>query len=130
MKLILTTYALALLEDPGYLRIHLNHLSSLECHFLVASSHLLLNPRLKRLSNNSVYQVGQIGSGQPFDLSSDARQCFEYSFIAFDIFQHGLDGEAFEVGHLQHLNLFAFDSCPQTHSKVSEMEDGNRFYGW
>ena len=66
--MLLTGDGRRLMEDSGYLRIHGDHVVSLECNPLVSAVDLCIDPVLEVLTQNGVDNIRQVGTAELLNL--------------------------------------------------------------
>ena len=96
------------MEYPGDVRIHGDHLIALLGHPLVASIDLLRDPVLEPLAHFGVDHVGKVCSAELGDLLR-RRKSILHILVAAGEVEDVLDGEAFELGHVDDLDLVTGD---------------------
>ena len=100
--------------DPG---VHLDHVVALLGHPLVAGVDLVRDPVLEPLPHDSVDHVRQVCSAELGDLLWWRERVLD-SLLAPGKVEHGLDREAFELGHIDNLDLVAGDDGLHRHSQI------------
>ena len=112
------------MEDPSDAWIHGDHLISLLGHPLVAGVHLLRDPVLETLAHLGVDHVSKVRSAKLGDLLR-RRECILHILVAAGEVEDVLDGKAFELGHIDDLDLVAGDDGLFGIGQVPEVPDGN-----
>ena len=89
--MLLTGDCRRLMEDSGYLRIHGDHVVSLECNPLVSAVDLCIDPVLEILSHDGVDNIGQVGTTELLDLFAGRQGPLNISIVLGEI-EDVLDG--------------------------------------
>ena len=116
-------------EDLSYFWIHIDH-HVLFCFDLVISLlHLRLNPFSERISNDGIYDVGDILPGQLLHLFFN-REVPGYLRISTSEHLHILDSQTLELWHIDVLGLVALDPLLGSRLNVLQMPNSDILEGW
>ena len=116
-------------EDLSYFWIHIDH-HVLFCFDLVISLlHLRLNPFSERISNDGIYDVGDILPGQLLHLFFN-REVPGYLRISTSEHLHILDSQSLELWHIDVLGLVALDPLLGSRLNVLQMPNSDILEGW
>ena len=115
------------MEDIEQLGIHLYLHLPLGLDLGVALLHLEVHPVCKRLANEGIHHVADVGPWKLFSFLLDKGQGPQYVGDGFGLFQHLLNGEALIVGNFDDLDVRALDVAPFAAGHVPEVPDGDMF---
>jgi len=127
-KVILTADGLALSEDLGDLRVHVDHEVLLGLDLVVALLHLRLDPLGERWSDDRVDHVGDVLPRQLLHLLLDGEVLVDARVLVGERL-HVLDGEALELGHADVLHVGTLDALLRAGLDVTEVPDGDILEG-
>ena len=114
------------MKDGGDLGVHLDHVVALLGHPLVAGVDLVRDPVLEPLPHDRVDHVRQVCSAELGDLLR-RRKSILHILVAAGEVEDVLDREAFELGHVDDLDVVAGDDRLDPHGQVPQVEDGDGF---
>ena len=112
--MLLTGDGRRLMEDSSYLRIHRDHVVAFECDPLVTAVDLCIHPVLEVLSHDGVDDICQITTTELLDLFAGRQGTLNISIILGEI-EDVLDGQAFELRNIYHLDVVAVDDLLDSH---------------
>ena len=114
------------MEDGGDPGVHLDHVVALLGHPLVAGVDLVRDPVLKPLAQDGVDHVGQVRPAELGDLLRRRERIFHILVTAGEV-EDVLDGKAFELGHVDDLDLVAGNDGLFGIGQVPEVPDCDCF---
>ena len=114
------------MEDPSDAWIHGDHLIALLGHPLVTGVDLLRDPVLEPLAHLGVDHVGKVRSAELGDLLR-RRERILHILVAAGEVEDVLDGKAFELGHVDDLDLVAGNDGLFGIGQVPEVPDCDCF---
>lgn len=113
------------MEYPGYLRIHGDHVVSLDGHTLVPSADLGVHPVLEVLPHDGVDDIRQISPAELLYLLAGRQGPLNVSIVLGEC-KDVLDGEALELRNVDDLDVVTVDDGLDSHGKVPQVPDGDR----
>ena len=118
-------YGCGLVEDRGYLGIHLDHVVALHGNPLIASVDLGVDPVGEVRSHDRMDDVSQVRPAELGDLFRRRKSPFDLLVILGEV-EDVLNGQAFELGNDNDFNIITWDDALHPHCKVSKVPDGHR----
>ena len=113
------------MEDPGYLRIHGDHVVTLNGHTLVSLVNLGVHPALEVLSHDGVDDICQITPAELLDLLAGRQGPLNISIVLGES-KDVLDCKALELRNVDHLDIITVDDGLHSHGKISQVPDRDR----